>query len=149
MKIVIQRVKKASVSIEEKVWGKIEQGLLVFVGIHKNDTPQDTRWLVNKLVNLRCFSDDAGKMNLSIQDIKGEILIISQFTLYGNCTVGRRPSFTIAAAPEQAIPIYEKFVSEVQNILGKIQTGKFGAAMEVSLINDGPVTFIIKSPLQN
>ena len=143
MRLVIQRVSKASVSVDNAVCGEINKGILVFLGIHKNDKPEDTEWLVNKLLNLRIFADDEGKMNLSLKDIKGEILIVSQFTLYANCTTGRRPSFTEPALPEQAIPIYEKFVSEVKSNTRKVQTGIFGALMKVSLENDGPVTFII------
>ena len=143
MRLVIQRVSEASVSVDNAVCGKINAGVLVFLGIHKNDKTEDTEWLVNKLINLRIFTDDAGKMNLSLKDIKGEALIVSQFTLYADCTTGRRPSFTEPALPERAIPIYEKFVSEVKNAIGNVQTGIFGALMKVSLVNDGPVTFII------
>ena len=144
MRLVVQRVNEASVSVDNKICGKIEQGLLVFLGIHKNDTPEDTLWLVNKLVNLRIFPDDKDKMNLSIKDIKGNILIISQFTLYGDCTTGRRPSFTEPALPEKAVNIYKKFIDEVKVVVKDVQTGIFGAKMKVFLINDGPVTFIIE-----
>lgn len=143
MRIVIQRVKEAKVIVEGKITGSINQGLLVFLGVHKDDLPEQTSWLVQKLVNLRIFTDDQGKMNLSVKDVKGGILLVSQFTLYGNCLEGRRPDFIQAAPPTLAEPIYEKFGLEVVNELGSVQKGVFGAKMEVSLINDGPVTFII------
>lgn len=147
MRVVVQRVKQASVVVDNAVCGEIQRGLLVFLGIHKEDRPEQTLWLVNKLKNLRIFSDEQGKMNLSVQDIKGEILVVSQFTLYGDCTDGRRPDFTKCAAGLEAVTIYEKFVAEVKAAMGSVQTGIFGAKMEVSLLNDGPVTFIIESPL--
>jgi len=145
MRIVIQRVSEAKVTVEEKICGKIGKGLLVLLGLHKNDKPEQTIWLVNKLVNLRIFQDENAKMNLSLKDIKGEALIVSQFTLYGNCTNGRRPDFIDTAPPDIAERIYEKFVKEVEKELGSVQTGKFGAYMEVSLVNDGPVTFILET----
>lgn len=144
MKVVVQRVKKAQVEVEGTVCGSIEKGILVFLGIHKDDLPHQTTWLVSKLLNIRIFSDDEGKMNLSLLDIQGEVLIVSQFTLYGNCLEGRRPDFGFAAGPEKAIPIYEKFIREMELSLGKVQTGIFGATMEVSLVNDGPVTFVLE-----
>ncbi|NGX43695.1 MAG: D-aminoacyl-tRNA deacylase [Chlamydiae bacterium] len=144
MKVVAQRVKEAKVVVDGEVCGTIGSGILVLLGIHKDDTPEETSWLVNKLVNLRFFQDENGKMNLSVKDLGGEILVVSQFTLYANCNGGRRPAFIDAAPPNIAEPIYEKFVSEVKNELGRVETGKFGAYMEVSLINDGPVTVILE-----
>ncbi len=144
MRAVVQKVKSASVTVEERVTGAIQAGLLVLLGIHKEDTPDKTAWLVQKLIHLRIFSDTQGKMNRSVLDISGEILVVSQFTLYGNCNSGRRPDFLEAARPEIAKPIYEKFVSEIVAEMGKVQTGEFGAMMEVSLINDGPITLILE-----
>lgn len=142
MRIVIQRVLNAQVSVEGKVVGSIQNGALVLFGVHKEDHPEQTLWLANKLIHLRMFSDAQNKMNLSLLDIEGEVLIVSQFTLYGNCSEGRRPEFTASAPPEIAKTIYEKFIDEVRQHV-KVQTGRFGTAMQVSLINDGPVTFIL------
>ncbi|MBA3723075.1 MAG: D-tyrosyl-tRNA(Tyr) deacylase [Parachlamydiaceae bacterium] len=144
MKLVIQRVSQASVFVENKVCGSIQKGLLVLLGIHKDDKPEDTLWYVNKLINLRIFNDLQGKMNLNVNDVKGQILVISQFTLYGNCLSGRRPDFIQAAPPNIAKPIYDKFVREVLECHGQVQTGEFGAEMQVSLVNEGPVTFILE-----
>jgi D-aminoacyl-tRNA deacylase len=144
MRIVIQRVKSASVEIDTQVFSKINQGILVFLGIAKSDTENNIDFFINKLLNLRMFEDDSNKMNKSIQEINGEILVVSQFTLYGNCQKGRRPSFDQAAKPEVAIPLYNKFIEKLKTQYPKkIQTGKFGADMQVKLENDGPVTFII------
>lgn len=143
MRLVVQRVKEATVEIGGEICGKIEQGLLVFLGIHKNDQPEDTLWLVSKLVNLRIFEDEKSKMNLNIKDIKGEALIVSQFTLYADCANGRRPDFFESAPGPMASGIYDKFINEVARELGRVQSGRFGAEMLVSLINDGPVTLII------
>jgi D-tyrosyl-tRNA(Tyr) deacylase len=143
VRVVIQRVKEASVTVENEVVGKIQQGLLVLFGVAREDTEDKTIWLANKLLDLRIFSDPQGKMNLSIRDIEGEMLIVSQFTLYGNCSGGRRPDFFAAGAPGFAEKCYQKFVAEIGVLLGKVQTGIFGAKMDVSLINDGPVTFIL------
>lgn len=145
MKVVVQRVKEAKVAVENQVTGSIQEGLLVLFGVHQNDKPEDTKWMVNKIINLRIFQDEQEKMNLSVKDIKGKILVVSQFTLYGNCTNGRRPDFIASAPPNLAIPIYEKFLSEIKEEMGEVQSGVFGAYMQVSLINDGPVTFIIES----
>jgi D-aminoacyl-tRNA deacylase len=144
MKIITQRVKEASVIVENNTVGKIGKGVLVFLGIHHNDTQKQARWLVEKVINLRQFIDDEGKMNLSLKDVDGELLIISQFTLYGECEKGRRPSFTESAPPEVAIPLYEQFILLARQSIPKVETGIFGAKMEISLINDGPVTFIIE-----
>lgn len=144
MKLVLQRVKEAKVEVDGDVTGAIGLGILVLLGVHKNDTPAQTDWFVKKLVNLRIFQDEKGKINLSVKDIGGEILVVSQFTLYANCHGGRRPDFIEAAPPDLAEPIYEKFVAEVKKELDHVQTGKFGAYMDVSLINDGPVTIILE-----
>ena len=145
MKVVIQRVKKASVTVDGTICGAIGSGILVFFAVHKDDNNKITPWLVEKLINLRLFSDNDGKMNLSVKDIGGEILVVSQFTLYGTCLKGRRPEFTKSAPPAMAEEIYSKFIKELSAELPeRVKTGKFRAMMEVSLINDGPVTFIIE-----
>lgn len=145
MRIVVQRVKKASVKIEDKIQGKIEQGFLVLLGITSTDSRKDVDYLVKKVCNLRIFEDENGKMNLSLKNINGELLIISQFTLYGDCTEGNRPSFIEAAKPDIAIPLYEYFIQECKKNIEKVETGVFGADMKVELLNDGPVTIIIDS----
>lgn len=145
MKVVLQRVLEASVTIDNKINGAIGNGLLLFVGITDSDTEETIKWLSNKIVNLRVFSDQNGKMNLSVKDVAGEILIISQFTLYANIKKGTRPSYVKAAKQEIAIPLYEKFINQIEIDLGKkVQTGIFGADMKVSLINDGPVTIVLE-----
>ena len=146
MRIVVQRVSEASVRIENKIVGSISKGLMVLVGIETTDVPSDADYLVQKLVNLRIFSDEEGKMNLSIQDVGGELLVVSQFTLHASTKKGNRPSYIRAARPEQAIPLYTYFIEQAQKELKpKIHTGEFGADMKVSLVNDGPVTIIIDS----
>lgn len=145
MRVVIQRVKNASVKIDGNVNGKINTGFLVLLGIASTDTKQDVDYLVKKVVNLRVFSDENDKMNLSLKDVNGELLVISQFTLYGNCREGNRPSFIEAARPDVAIPLYEYFVEECRKQISVVETGVFGADMKVSLLNDGPVTIIIES----
>lgn len=146
MRIVVQRVSEASVSIDGKIVGSISQGLMVLVGIETADVQSDADYLVQKLVNLRIFNDEEGKMNLSIQDVGGELLVVSQFTLHASTKKGNRPSYIRAARPEQAIPLYYYFIEQAQKELkSEIQTGEFGADMKVSLINDGPVTIIIDS----
>lgn len=143
MRAVIQRVKKASVAIDEKINGEISSGLLVFLGVLEGDLERHADFLAKKLVELRIFTDENDKMNLSVMDIKGEILVISQFTLGADCSHGRRPSFIKAMKPPVANELYEYFVRRVGELLGKqVQTGIFGADMSVSLINDGPVTII-------
>ncbi len=146
MKVVIQRVSEASVTINQIVKGKIDSGLLVLVGFEESDNTQDLEWMSGKITRLRIFGDDAGNMNLSIQDIGGDILLISQFTLHANTKKGNRPSFIKAAKPELAIPLYEQFIHQLELELGKkIQTGEFGADMKIALVNDGPVTITIDS----
>jgi len=145
MRVVIQRVKNASVTIDGEIHGKINAGFLVLLGISSTDSKQDVDYLVRKTVNLRVFSDENGKMNLSLKDINGELLIVSQFTLYGNCKDGNRPSFIDAARPEIAIPLYEYFIEECKKQIPVVATGIFGADMKVELLNDGPVTIIIDS----
>lgn len=144
MRLLIQRVKEARVEVNERVIGAIQQGLLIFLGIHHADTDKHLPWLVNKVAGLRCFSDDAGKMNLSLTEINGGALVVSQFTLYGNCQNGRRPDFLEAAPPAVAIPLYNSFITELKRIIPHVQTGEFAADMQVHLINDGPVTFLIE-----
>lgn len=146
MRIVIQRSKEASVTIEEAVYGKIQHGLVVLVGIEHEDTQADADWLIGKLINLRIFSDDQGKMNLSIQDVKGAFLVISQFTLHASTKKGNRPSYIQSARPETAIPLYDYFTEKLRlESQLTVETGKFGADMKVALINDGPVTIWIDS----
>ena len=144
MRVVIQKVTQASVSIENQIVGSIDKGLLVLVGIEDGDTNEDIAWLSSKIVNLRVFDDDNGVMNLSVKEVKGEVLIVSQFTLHASTKKGNRPSYIKAARPEVAIPIYEAFIKQVETLLGKrVSTGQFGAMMQVSLCNDGPVTILI------
>lgn len=146
MRIVVQRVSEASVRIENKIVGLISNGLMVLVGIETTDVQSDADYLVQKILNLRIFSDEEGKMNLSIQDVGGELLVVSQFTLHASTKKGNRPSYIRAARPEQAIPLYTYFIEQAQKELtSEIQTGEFGADMKVSLLNDGPVTIIIDS----
>ena len=146
MRAVIQRVKQSSVTTEGQIVGQIGQGLLVLLGVTKTDSAKDADYLVNKIVNLRIFEDEEGKMNRSLLDIGGELLAVSQFTLLADCSKGRRPSFVAAAEPDKAAELYEKFVTGVRQRGVSVQTGRFRAMMEVSLINDGPVTVIIDSP---
>ena len=145
MRVVVQRVKHASVTINGTVNGKINNGFLVLLGIQSTDSEQDVDYLVKKVTNLRIFSDENDKMNLSLKDVNGELLIVSQFTLYENCKEGNRPSFVEAAKPDVAIPLYEYFVSECKKIIPVVETGIFGADMKVDLLNDGPVTIIMDS----
>lgn len=146
MKTVIQRVSEASVSIAGQKVADIQRGLLILLGIENADTKDDIVWLCRKIVNLRIFGDADGLMNLSVKDIKGEVIVVSQFTLHASTKKGNRPSFIKAAKPDVAIPLYENFVAEMQNNLEtKVQTGEFGADMKILLINDGPVTIVIDS----
>lgn len=146
MKAVIQRVTQASVTIENEIIASISSGLLILIGIEEADTQEDIVWLTSKVANLRIFGDENGVMNLSVKDINGEIIVVSQFTLHASTKKGNRPSYIKAAKPDVAIPMYEKFVSQMEaEIEKKVQTGQFGADMKVSLLNDGPVTIIIDS----
>jgi len=140
---VIQRVTQAEVVIEQQSVGKIAQGFMILLGIHESDTIEDVVYLVRKISKLRVFEDDGGKMNLSLQEINGSILSVSQFTLYADTKKGNRPSFIEAARPEVAIPLYEQFNKQLKELAIPVETGEFGADMKVSLINDGPVTIII------
>lgn len=144
MRAVVQRVKQASVTVEGRVTGSIDKGLLVFLGIEDIDTEEDLKYTCDKITGLRIFEDEEGKMNRSVVDIGGSVLLVSQFTLYGDVRHGRRPSFIKAARPETAIPIYEKGIALLQEIL-PVETGEFQAMMDVSLVNDGPVTILIDS----
>ena len=144
MKLVVQRVKEAKVEVNNEIIGNIKQGFLVLLGITHNDTKETADYLVRKLCKLRVFSDAEEKMNLALNDINGELLIVSQFTLYADCTGGNRPSFTNAAKPEEASKLYEYFCSECEKNGIKVEKGKFGADMKVSLVNDGPVTIILE-----
>ncbi|SFB04097.1 D-tyrosyl-tRNA(Tyr) deacylase [Flavobacterium swingsii] len=146
MKAVIQRVSQASVTIDSKIVAEIQKGLLILVGIEDSDNQEDIIWLTSKIINLRIFADENDVMNLSVKDINGEIIVVSQFTLHASTKKGNRPSYIKASKPETAIPLYESFVKQLETELGnKIQTGIFGADMQVSLVNDGPVTIIIDS----
>jgi D-tyrosyl-tRNA(Tyr) deacylase len=146
MRVVIQRVLEASVAVDEKVIGSIQNGLLVLLGIEDADTEEDINWLSNKIVGLRLFDDAEGVMNLSVKDIGGDILLISQFTLMASTKKGNRPSYIKASKPPIAVPLYEQMIATLSNDLGKaVQTGIFGADMKVSLINNGPVTITIDS----
>jgi D-tyrosyl-tRNA(Tyr) deacylase len=146
MRVVIQRVQKASVEIQGQIVGEIKQGLLLLLGIETEDQEGDADYLVQKISNLRIFSDADGKMNLSVQDVGGQFLVVSQFTLHAATRKGNRPSYIRAARPEQAIPLYEYFLTELQNTsTATIQTGQFGADMQVALVNDGPVTIMMDS----
>ena len=149
MRIVVQRVSEASVKIEGAINGAIKNGLLILLGIEESDTLEDIDWLCNKLLKMRIFNDENGVMNLSLQDIDGEVLVISQFTLHASTKKGNRPSYIKAARPEIAIPLYEEFNKNLGNLLGKqVKTGIFGADMKVSLVNDGPVTILIDSKIR-
>lgn len=146
MKVVIQRVSEASVTIDRIVTGKINVGLLVLAGFEETDNKEDIEWMSGKITRLRIFGDENGNMNLSVNDIAGEILLISQFTLHASTKKGNRPSFIKAAKPNFAIPLYEQFIKQLELDIGKsIQTGEFGADMKIALINDGPVTITIDS----
>ncbi|MBF8458284.1 D-tyrosyl-tRNA(Tyr) deacylase [Kaistella sp. G5-32] len=145
MKAVIQRVSEASVKVDDEIVGQISNGLLLLIGVDEEDELNDANWLVQKILNLRIFGDEDGKLNLSILDISGEILCISQFTLIADYKKGNRPSFIKAARPEKAIPLFEYFKTEISKSNLKIESGIFGADMKVSLLNDGPVTIVMNS----
>lgn len=146
MRAVVQRVSQAKVIIQQQIVGQIDRGLLVLLGIHTSDTSSQVKWLAEKIIGLRIFEDDAGKMNHSLNEAQGGLLVVSQFTLYGDCSQGRRPSFITAARPEQAIPLYEAFLARCRELCPVVQAGQFGADMQVHLVNDGPVTLIIETP---
>ena len=146
MRTLIQRVRQATVTSSNEVIGTIGYGLLIFLGIGADDTENDTDWMAHKCINLRIFEDHQGKMNLTVSKIQGEIMVVSQFTLYGDCSRGHRPSFTGAAPPIVAEKLYKRFIENLRDNGIKVSEGKFGARMEVSLINDGPVTILIESP---
>jgi len=146
MKVVIQRVSSASVTIDSKVVADIQKGLLVLVGIEDSDTQEDTNWLCQKIANLRIFGDENEVMNLSVKDVDGDVIVVSQFTLHASTKKGNRPSYLKASKPDVAIPMYENFVQQMEKELGKkVQTGIFGADMKVALLNDGPVTIVMDS----
>jgi D-aminoacyl-tRNA deacylase len=145
MRAVIQRVTRARVTVEEQVTGEIANGLVVLLGIAQDDTEEDADYLANKIAALRIFDDEAGKMNLSVKDVDGGVLVISQFTLYGDVRRGLRPSWSDAAQPEVAKPLYEYFVKKTRDILGRVETGSFRKMMQVELVNDGPVTIMLDS----
>jgi D-tyrosyl-tRNA(Tyr) deacylase len=144
MRAIIQRVSKAGVTIDDKIYSRVNMGLLVLLGIEDADTAEDVEWLSGKIVNLRIFNDDSGVMNVSVKDIDGDILVVSQFTLHASTKKGNRPSYIKASKPEFAIPLYERFLNQLTSDLGKkIYSGIFGADMKVDLCNDGPVTIVI------
>lgn len=145
MRIVLQRVKEASVTVNNECTGAVGHGLLLLVGFTQGDTEEDLRYLADKVVNLRIFEDETGKMNHSLLDVGGSILSVSQFTLYGDCRKGRRPNFMDAAKPDLAEPLYRRFNEILREYEVKVETGIFGAMMEVSLVNDGPVTLLLES----
>ncbi|MBW1956744.1 MAG: D-tyrosyl-tRNA(Tyr) deacylase [Deltaproteobacteria bacterium] len=146
MRAVVQRVKECTVVVKGESVGSIEKGLLVFLGVHREDTPADAEYLAQKIASLRIFEDDTGKMNRSLVEVAGSILVVSQFTLYGDCRKGRRPSFIDAAPPDLAQTLYDHFVELLRKIGVPVETGWFQAMMEVTLVNDGPVTLILESP---
>ena len=145
MRAVVQRVSSSRVTVDNVVTGEINQGLLVLLGVTHEDTSKDVDYMIDKVLNLRIFEDENGKMNLSLKDINGELLIVSQFTLYGDCRKGRRPGFSDAARPEVAIPLYEEFIEKAKKQDIKVGTGKFGADMMVDIANNGPVTILLDS----
>jgi D-tyrosyl-tRNA(Tyr) deacylase len=145
MRAVVQRVTRAKVTVDEQVTGEIGNGLVVLLGIAQDDTKEDADYLLNKIVALRIFNDEAGKMNVSVKEIEGGILVVSQFTLYGDVRRGLRPSWSDAAQPEVAEPLYEYFVTKTRDILRRVETGSFRKMMQVELVNDGPVTIMLDS----
>ena len=145
MRVVLQRASEASVTIAGEIAGEIGAGLVLLVGFTDSDTEEELRWMVEKVLGLRVFSDDQGKMNLSVRDLGGDVLVVSQFTLYGDTRKGRRPSFVHAAHPDVAIPLYDRFLELLEEASpGRIQSGEFGAMMDVALVNAGPVTLVLE-----
>lgn len=144
MRAVVQRVTSASVSVDQKIISEISEGLLVLLGIKNDDSQKNADYIIRKIINLRIFADEYGKMNKSISDISGEILLISQFTLYADCSKGNRPSFSMAMPPEQAKNFYDDFANKLKEIYPKVKEGLFGAYMQVSFVNDGPVTILLE-----
>ncbi len=145
MKLVVQRVKKSNLKIKNKLYSSINAGMVILIGISKNDNYEMAKELAKKIIKLRIFNDDNGKMNKNIMEIKGEVLVVSQFTLYADTNKGNRPSFINAAKPELAISLYKQFIDELQKLISsKVRTGKFGANMKIELVNDGPVTIILE-----
>jgi D-aminoacyl-tRNA deacylase len=144
MRAVVQRVSEARVVVQGEIVGRIGEGLLVLLGIHRDDTAADVPWLADKIAGLRIFNDADGKMNVGLREVNGALLVVSQFTLYGDCQKGRRPSFIEAAPPEVAEPLYEQFVNALRALGVPVETGRFGADMQVELVNDGPVTLIVE-----
>jgi D-tyrosyl-tRNA(Tyr) deacylase len=145
MRVVLQRVSQAAVRVDAEVVGEVSRGWLALVGVHSSDTARDACWLAEKIAGLRAFPDEQGKMNRSVQDVKGGILVVSNFTLYGDCLKGRRPSFVAAARPEQAEPLIERLIEELRALGLPVASGRFGADMQIALVNDGPVTLIIET----
>ncbi len=146
MRALIQRVAEASVTIEGAISGQIEQGILVLLGITHDDSDKDIDWLIRKIIQLRIFTDEQGKMNLSVQDVGGDLLVISQFTLFADSKKGNRPSYVRSAPPDVAIPLYEEFLKRLRSqFAGRVETGEFGADMKVRLLNDGPVTIMLET----
>jgi D-tyrosyl-tRNA(Tyr) deacylase len=145
MRAVIQRVSRAGVSVDGETTGEIEKGILVLLGVSREDSEKEADYLLEKTLNLRIFEDEAGKMNLSLLDIKGDLLVVSQFTLYGDARKGRRPSYIEAAAPTEANRLYEYFVAQARKQIERVETGRFQAMMDVELVNDGPVTILLDS----
>ncbi|MDH4321729.1 MAG: D-aminoacyl-tRNA deacylase [Desulfobulbaceae bacterium] len=146
MRAVIQLVREAAVTVDGEITGSIGRGLLILLGVHQDDSAREAAFLAEKSVNLRIFADDEGKMNRSVMDIGGEILVVSQFTLLGDCRKGRRPSYSTAAPPDRAHQLYQTFIAELRRLGVKVATGRFQAMMEVRLLNDGPVTLVLDSP---
>ncbi len=147
MKIVLQRVKQARVIVDEKTTGSINKGILILLGVHRDDTQDQADYLVTKCIDLRIFPDNEGKMNLSLKEVNGEVLVVSQFTLYADCRKGRRPSYINAAPPEKGEELYNYFVTKMKEQVDVVETGIFGAMMDVELVNDGPVTIILEKML--
>jgi D-tyrosyl-tRNA(Tyr) deacylase len=145
MKVVLQRVSRARVTVNERITGSIDRGYLILAGFHRSDTDEQLEWMAEKIIGLRLFADADDRMNLALEDIGGGILVVSQFTLYGDARKGRRPSFIDAAPPEISIPLYERFVALLKaRAPGAVETGEFGAMMDVELVNDGPVTLVLE-----